>query len=90
MFSVFVSDNQAVIDSMPGGAIDIIHGGDEAVASDDRDGVQRRETNRKLRWLLGRKITPRYQTLEQGFDSDLEVGGTKAPPAEIYWRGFNT
>ena len=42
------------------------------------DGVRRR---RLLRRLLRRKITSRYQT--------FDVEGAQAPPAAIYWRGFN-
>ena len=50
----------------------------EAVVAEDRDGVRRRATTRKLRWLLRRVITLRYRT--------LEGGGAQAPPAAIYVR----
>ena len=72
-----------LIDSVSGGIVPITHGNDKAVAvtDDDRDGVRRRTTTCKVRRLLRRKISPRYQT--------LDVGGAQAPPAAMYRRGFN-
>ena len=41
----------------------MVHGDREIIAADDRDGVQWRATTSKVRRLLRRKITPRYETL---------------------------
>ena len=41
----------------------MVHGDREVIVADDRDGVQWRATIRKVRRILRRKITPRYETL---------------------------
>ena len=75
------SSGYVLIDCILGSAVAIVRGDREAVATDDRDGVRRRATTRKLRRLLRHEITSRYRT--------LDVGGVQAPPAAIYGRGFS-
>ena len=58
------------------GVVAIVRCAREAAAADDRDGVRRRATTRKLRRLLRRVITSCYRT--------FDVGGAQAPPAAIY------
>ena len=60
------SSGHILIEYILGGAVAIVRGDQEAVAANNRDGVRRRTTTRKLRRLLRRVITSRYQTLDMG------------------------
>ena len=66
--------------SILGDAFVIVHGDQEAVAADDRDGVRRRASRRLLRRLLRREIASRYGT--------LTTDGSQGPPEAIHGRGF--
>ena len=52
-----------------------------AITADDPDARQRRTSSRLDRWLLRRKITPRYKI--------LNTKGAQAPLEAIYLRGMN-
>ena len=66
---------------IPGGASTIAYGVCEAVAADDRDGVRRHASRRKLRWLTRRKIASRYRT--------LTADGSQGTPEAIHGLGFD-